>query len=131
MKRSIYLVFTLIAFAGYTAAAQSLDEASVKKMMQGDWQQKDNENFTISITGDTLMEVNNGNDRGTETFTFTVTKTNCNKDPLSSSLTGFYLSETSLDNNKPLCGAIDAVSATRLKITYNNGDQIMEFIRPQ
>lgn len=131
MKRGIYLVFILIAFAGYTAASQNLDEASIKKMLQGDWQQKDNENFTITITGDTLMEVNNGNDRGTETFTFTITKTDCDKDPLSSSLTGFYLSEMSLDNNKPLCGAIDAITPTYLKLTYNDGDQIMEFIRPK
>jgi hypothetical protein len=106
-----------------------LDEASIKKMMQGEWQQKDDESFTLTISNDTIMEVSKGDNPGTDIFKFTVTQTNCSKDALNGSLTGFYLDELNVNNNKHLCGSIDLISDTRMKLSY--GDQLMEFKRSQ
>jgi len=106
-----------------------MDEASIKKMIQGEWVAKDENTFSLTINNDTIMEVSNGDNPGTDTFKYTVTKTNCSKDALNGSLTGFYLNEINVNNNKPLCGSLDLVSDTRLKLSY--GDQLLEFIRPK
>jgi hypothetical protein len=129
MKYTIYLILVFLSVASFRLSAQTLDETSIKKMLQGDWQQKDDATFTLTISNDTLMEVSNGEHPGTDTFKFTITKTNCSKDPLNGSLTGFYLNELNTSNNKILCGSIDFIGDSRLKLSY--GDQLLEFKRPQ
>ena len=129
MKYTLYIITGLLLIASNCTLAQNLDEASIKKMLQGEWVSKEENTFSLTITNDTIMEVNNGDNPGTDTFKYTVTKTNCGKDALNGSLTGFYLNEVNVNNNKPLCGSLDLVSDTRLKLSY--GDQLLEFIRPK
>lgn len=128
MKYVIGILLFILCIS-FKLDAQTMDEASIKKLLQGDWQLKDDETFTLTVTNDTLMEVSRGDRPGTDTFVFTVTKTNCSKDALNSSLTGFYLDEVNVNNNKHLCGSIDLINDSRLKLSY--GDQLMEFKRPQ
>src|ERR1700722_15564691 len=93
MKYTLYILTGLFLIISTCGKSQNLDETSIKKMLQGDWVAKDEGTFTLTITNDTIMEISNGDHPGTDTFKYTVTKTNCSKDPLNGSLTGFYLNE--------------------------------------
>ncbi len=77
MKYTLYILTGLLLIISTHGKSQNLDEASIKKMIQGDWVAKDEGTFTLTITGDTIMEVSNGDNPGTDTFKYTVTKTNC------------------------------------------------------
>jgi len=107
MKYGIYLTLSFIFFATLCPSAQTISEASVKKMLQGLWGVSVDHSVTIAISGDSLLEYKLGG-KEMSLLGCKISKQPCDNEVFKPSPTGLYFSIVS-DDDVDLCGALKAI----------------------